>query len=125
VKGIELAEGDEVVGLEILDPEDDAALLTVTELGYGKRSRLTEYRTQSRGGKGIMAMRLSEKTGSLVGCARVVDEDEIMLVSSAGKIIRLRVRDIPVQGRATQGVRLFMLSPGEKIVSLAKLAEKD
>ena len=125
VKGIELAEGDEVVGLEILDPEDDAALLTVTELGYGKRSRLTEYRTQSRGGKGIMAMRLSEKTGFLVGCARVVDEDEIMLVSSAGKIIRLRVRDIPVQGRATQGVRLFMLSPGEKIVSLAKLAEKD
>ncbi len=125
VKGIDLPADDEVVGLEILDPEDEADLLTVSELGYGKRTKLSEYRTQSRGGKGIIAMKLSEKTGFLVGCARVVDEDEIMLVSSAGKIIRLRVKDIPVQGRATQGVRLFMLSPGEKIVSLAKLAEKD
>ncbi len=125
VKGIDLSAGDEVVGLEILDPEDEADLLTVSELGYGKRTSLQEYRTQSRGGKGIIAMRLNEKTGALVGCARVVKEDEIMLVSSAGKIIRLRVKDIPIQGRATQGVRLFMLTPGEKIVSLAKLAEKD
>ena len=125
VKGIDLREGDEVVGLEILKPDDTAALLTVTELGYGKRTNLTEYRTQSRGGKGIMAMKVNEKNGPLVGCARVVEDDEIMLVSSAGKIIRLRVKDIPLQGRVTQGVRLVMLAPGEKIVSLAKLAEKD
>jgi DNA gyrase subunit A len=125
VKGIELSDPDMVVGLEILDPHDEADLLTVTEHGYGKRTKLTEYRTQSRGGKGIIAMRLNKKTGTLAGCARVVEEDEIMLVSSAGKIIRLRVGDIPVQGRATQGVRLFMLVPGEKIVSLAKLAERE
>ncbi len=123
VKGIELSRGDEVVSLEILDAEDQADLLTVTEAGYGKRSPLKEYRAQSRGGKGIMAMKLTDKTGALVGCLRVLAEDEIMLVSSAGKIIRLRVKDIPLQGRATQGVRLFMLTPGEKIVSLAKIAE--
>ncbi len=123
VKGIELGQGDEVVSLEILDAEDQADLLTVTEAGYGKRTPSKEYRAQSRGGKGIMAMKLTDKTGSLVGCLRVLTEDEIMLVSSAGKIIRLRVKDIPLQGRATQGVRLFMLAPGEKIVSLAKIAE--
>ncbi len=123
VKGIELSRGDEVVSLEILDAEDQADLLTVTEAGYGKRSPLKEYRAQSRGGKGIMAMKLTDKTGALVGCLRVLAEDEIMLVSSAGKIIRLRVKDIPLQGRATQGVRLFMLTPGEKTVSLAKIAE--
>ncbi|WP_022853856.1 DNA gyrase subunit A [Thermodesulfatator atlanticus] len=125
VKGMDLAQGDEVVGLEIIEREDHESLLTVTELGYGKRTSLEEYRLQSRGGKGIMAMKLTDKTGLLAGCARVCDDDEIMLVSSAGKIIRLRVKDIPVQGRATQGVRLFMLAGGEKIVSLAKLAEKD
>ena len=125
VKGIDLSPGDEVVGLEILSPQDEADLLTVTELGYGKRTKLEEFRAQSRGGKGVKAMRLSSKTGALVGCARVEEEEELMLVSSAGKIIRLRVKDIPVQGRATQGVRLFMLTPGEKIVSLAKLAEND
>ncbi len=123
VKGIDLGKGDEVVGLEVLPSNEEGALLSVTELGYGKRSLLKEYRTQSRGGKGIIAMKLNDKTGNLVGCARVEEKDEIMLVSSAGKIIRLRVKDIPVQGRATQGVRLFMLTPGEKIVSLAKLAE--
>ncbi len=125
VKGIDLTANDVVVGLEILSPHDEAHLLTVTELGYGKRSKLEEFRVQSRGGKGIKAMRLNSKTGALIGCARVEEEDELMLVSSAGKIIRLRVKDIPLQGRATQGVRLFMLVPGEKIVSLAKLAEKD
>ncbi|OAG27932.1 DNA gyrase subunit A [Thermodesulfatator autotrophicus] len=125
VKGIELSANDEVVGLEILDPGDEASLLTVTELGYGKRTSLKEYRLQGRGGKGIIAMKLTNKTGKLVGCARVCDEDEIMLASTAGKIIRLRVKDIPVQGRATQGVRLFMMAGGERIVSLAKLAEKD
>jgi len=125
VKGIELSSGDEVVGLEILTPDEEATLLTVSELGYGKRTALPDFRVQSRGGKGIIAMKSNQKTGALIGCVRVIDEDEIMLVSSSGQIIHLRVKDIPVQGRATQGVKLFMLAPGEKIVSLARLAEKD
>ena len=123
VKGIDLSSGDEVVALEIFAPEDEADLLTVTEGGYGKRSRIGEYRAQSRGGKGIIAMKITPKTGALVGCLRVLPEEEIILVSSAGKIIRLKVKDIPLQGRATQGVKLFLLTPGEKIVSLAKIAE--
>ncbi len=123
VKGIELVPEDEVVALELFSPEDKADLLTVTEGGYGKRSRIEEYRAQSRGGKGVIAMKINEKTGALVGCLRVLPEEEVILVSSAGKIIRLRVKDIPLQGRATQGVRLFMLAPQEKIVSLAKIAE--
>ena len=123
VKGIDLSSGDEVVALEIFAPEDKADLLTVTEGGYGKRTRIGEYRAQSRGGKGIIAMKINQKTGALVGCLRVLPEEEIILVSSSGKIIRLRVEDIPLQGRATQGVKLFLLTPGEKIVSLAKIAE--
>lgn len=125
VKGIDLARDDFVVGLEILNHDEEATLLTVSEWGYGKRTPLSEFRAQGRGGKGIIAMKSNQKTGGVVGCARVVDDDEIMLVSTSGKIIRLRVKDIPVQGRATMGVKLFMLAPGEKIVSLARLAEKD
>ncbi len=125
VKGIDLMEGDFVVGVEIFEPEEDSSILTVAELGYGKRTLLGEFRQQKRGGKGIMAMKLNRRTGNLVGCLRVNDEDEVMLLSSSGQIIRLRVRDIPIQGRVTQGVKLFMISPGEKIVSLARLAEKD
>ncbi len=125
VKGIDLLEGDYVVGLEILNHEEKAALLTVSELGYGKRTLLSEFRVQGRGGKGVIAMKSNEKTGGLIGCIRVTEDDEVMLVSTSGQIIRLRVKDIPLQGRATIGVRLFMLSPGEKIVSLAKLAESD
>ncbi len=125
VKGIELSSDDFVVGLEILSPDEQATLLTVAELGYGKRTDLTEFRLQGRGGKGIIAMKSNQKTGAIVGCVRVTEDDEIMLVSSSGQIIRLRVKDIPVQGRATQGVKLFMLAPGEKIVSLARLAEED
>ncbi len=124
VKGIDLSEEDYVVGLEILDSEE-AALLTVSELGYGKRTLLSEFRVQGRGGKGVIAMKTNQKTGGLIGCTRVVEDDEIMLVSTSGQIIRLFVKDIPLQGRATIGVRLFMLAPGEKIVSLARLAEND
>jgi DNA gyrase subunit A len=123
VKGITLEDGDEVVSIEILNP--GASVLTVAENGYGKRTDTEEYRVQSRGGKGIITMKTTERTGRVVGVQQVTDEDNLMLVTSNGKIIRLRVADIRVIGRNTQGVRLIDTEPGERVVSLARLAERE
>jgi DNA gyrase subunit A len=102
-----------------------ASILTVSEKGYGKRTEMEEYRLQSRGGKGIITMKATEKTGRIVGGQQVTDDDQLMLVTNNGKIIRLRMRDIRVIGRNTQGVRLIDLEEGERVVSLARLAEKE
>ncbi len=123
VKGITLEENDEVVSLEILSP--GASVLTVAENGYGKRTDIAEYRVQSRGGKGIITMKATDRTGAVIGVQQVTDEDNLMLVTSTGKIIRLRVADIRVIGRNTQGVRLIDIEEGERVVSLARLAEQD
>jgi len=123
VKGIELARGDEVVSLLVLPPGEKRDLLTVTAFGYGKRTPLTEYRLQSRGGKGIIAARIDAKSGDLAGGLLVSEEDEILLLSDSGKIIRLRVKDIPFKGRATRGVKLFFLNGEERIVGLAGVRE--
>jgi len=123
VKGITLDEGDEVVSIEILSA--GASVLTVSENGCGKRTDTAEYRVQSRGGKGIITMKTTERTGKVVGVHQVTDEDNLMLVTSTGKIIRLRVADIRVIGRNTQGVRLIDVEPGERVVSLARLAERE
>ncbi|MBX6423682.1 DNA gyrase subunit A [Thermosulfurimonas sp. F29] len=123
VKGIELARGDEVVSLLVLPPGEKRDLLTVTAFGYGKRTPLTEYRLQSRGGKGIIAARIDAKSGDLAGGLLVSEGDEILLLSDSGKIIRLRVKDIPFKGRATRGVKLFFLNGEERIVGLAGVRE--
>ena len=123
VKGITLDESDEVVSIEILSA--GASVLTVSENGCGKRTDTAEYRVQSRGGKGIITMKTTERTGKVVGVRQVTDEDNLMLVASTGKIIRLRVADIRVIGRNTQGVRLIDIEPGERVVSLARLAERE
>jgi DNA gyrase subunit A len=123
VKGITLEDGDEVVSIEILTA--GASVLTVSENGYGKRTEAAEYRIQSRAGKGIITMKTTERTGPVVGVQQVVDDDNLMLVTSNGKIIRLRVADIRVIGRNTQGVRLIDMEPGERVVSLARLAERE
>jgi DNA gyrase subunit A len=102
-----------------------ASVLTVAENGYGKRTETAEYRVQSRGGKGIITMKTTERTGLVVGVQQVTDEDNLMLVTSNGKIIRLRVGDIRVIGRNTQGVRLIDTESGERVVSLARLAERE
>ncbi len=124
VRGIRLSPGDEVVGMVVLDG-DEGTILTVTELGYGKRTAVSEYRLQARGGKGIRNIKLTEKTGSVVGTLRVADHDEIMLVGAGGNIIRIRVEDIRVMGRSTQGVRLMQLKEGERLAAVARLAEDD
>jgi DNA gyrase subunit A len=123
VKGITLEPDDEVVSIEILT--EGASVLTVAENGYGKRTETGEYRVQARGGKGIITMKTTERTGLVVGVQQVTDEDNLMLVTSNGKIIRLRVGDIRVIGRNTQGVRLIDTEPGERVVSLARLAERE
>jgi DNA gyrase subunit A len=123
VKGITLENGDAVVSLEILNKE--ATLLTVSSGGYGKRSEIEEYRLQSRGGNGIITMRTTDKTGEVIGVRQVTDEDHLMLVTDSGRIIRLRVAELRVIGRNTQGVRLLNVSPDERVASLALLAEKE
>ncbi|OAQ19919.1 DNA gyrase subunit A [Thermosulfurimonas dismutans] len=123
VKGIELSEGDEVVSLLVIPSNEKRDLLTVTESGYGKRTRLSEFRIQSRGGKGIIAARVDAKSGGLAGGLLVSDEDEILLLSDSGKIIRLRVKEVPHKGRSTRGVKLFFLNGQEKIVGLAVVRE--
>ena len=123
VVGMRLDDGDAVVGMEMLTLGHD--ILTVSEKGYGKRTAMEEYRLQSRGGKGIITMKTTEKTGRVVGVQQVTEDDEIMLVTNGGKIIRLRVKDIRVIGRNTQGVCLINLEEGERVVSLACLAEKE
>jgi len=123
VVGMRLDKGDAVVSLEILSL--GAGILTASENGYGKRTPMEEYRLQSRGGKGVITMKTTEKTGRVVGVQQVTEDDQLMLVTDKGKIIRLRVKDIRLIGRNTQGVRLIDLEEGEKMVSLARLAEKD
>ena len=123
VKGIELSEDDEVIGLLVIPSEEKRDLLTVTESGYGKRTRLSEFRLQSRGGKGIIAARVDVKSGGLAGGVLVSDEDEILLLSDSGRIIRLRVKEVPYKGRNTRGVKLFFLDGRERIVGLAVVRE--
>jgi DNA gyrase subunit A len=123
VKGISLREGDEVVAMEIVRP--GSTLLTVTEHGYGKRTELDEYRVQSRGGVGIINIQTSERNGRVVGMASVHDDDEFMLITQQGKILRTVARDIRSIGRATQGVRLIEMDADDRVVSLARLAEQD
>jgi DNA gyrase subunit A len=120
---MKLDAGDKVVSMEILTLGFD--ILTVSEGGYGKRTEMAEYRLQSRGGKGIITMKTTDKTGRVIGVQQVSEEDQLMLISNKGKIIRLRIKDIRVIGRNTQGVRLIELEEGERVVSLARLAEKE
>ena len=123
VIGIRLEEGNEVVGMEIV--RDDSTILTVTENGYGKRSTLEDYRSQGRGGKGIITIKITEKNGRVTGMAQVSGDDEILLITSNGKVLRIRARDISVQGRNTQGVRLFDIEENDKVVSFANVVDRE
>lgn len=123
VRGISLIEADAVVGMEILSP--GATILTVTERGYGKRTPLDDYRLQNRGGQGIITIRTSERNGSVIGVAQVLGDDEVMLITDGGKVLRCRVSGISTMGRVTQGVTLMDLDPEERLVAIARLAEHD
>ena len=123
VRGMKLSEGDEVVGMEILSP--GATVLTVTERGYGKRTPLEEYRLQSRGGQGIITIRTSERNGLVVGVGQVLEDDQVMLITNGGKVLRCAATSISKMGRATQGVRVMDLGASETLMAMARLAERD
>lgn len=123
VKAINVRDPDNAVSMEIL--RAGATILTITENGYGKRSELAEYREQNRGGQGIITIKTTTRNGEVAGILQVTDDDEIMMITDQGKIIRMRVDGIPTMGRNTQGVRLMETNGSEKIVSVARLAETD
>jgi len=119
--GIRMESGDQVVGMDVLD--EGASILTVTENGFGKRTRTEEYRVQGRGGKGILTIKTTQRNGLVVYACQVTDPDQLMIITEQGKIIRLKVADISVIGRNTQGVKLIDLAEGEKVVAVAKVIE--
>ncbi len=123
VRGIRLSPVDWVVGVEVLSRE--GTILTVTENGFGKRTRTEDYREQGRAGKGIITIKTTDRNGPVVGVLQVTDEDDVMIITDRGKIIRLRVKDISVIGRNTQGVRLINPEEQEKVVSVARSAARD
>lgn len=127
VIGMSLDEGDRVIGMEVLERGVDSKfeVLTVTESGYGKRTPVVDYRTQTRGGKGIITMKTNDKNGTVMGSRQVTPENDVMLVSNKGQMIRIHVNGISEQGRNTQGVRLMTLSEGEKLMSFELIAESD
>lgn len=123
VKGIKLDEGDRVVSMETV--EENSTVLTVTENGHGKRTEFAEYRGQGRGGSGLINIKITEKNGPVAGIVKVTDADELMISTSSGKIIRIAMKDVPVIGRNTQGVKLMDIEKGEHISGMAPIAEKD
>jgi DNA gyrase subunit A len=122
VRGIQLREGDEVVAMEVVKP--GGTLLTVTQKGYAKRTSLEEYRVQTRGGLGLKNLEITDKNGSVVGIAQVTENEELLVITQQGKILRTPTTDIRTIGRATQGVRLIDLEEDDSVVSVA-LVEQD
>jgi DNA gyrase subunit A len=123
VRGIELRDDDAVVAMQVLEPA--GTILSVTERGYGKRTELEEYRLQSRGGVGIINIQTSERNGKVIGVVQVSDDDELMLITQQGKILRMASNNIRSIGRATQGVRLIEIEGEDRAVSIARLAERE
>ena len=121
VIGIRLDDDDELIGMESVIAGGKATLLAITENGFGKRTELDEYRVQIRGGKGVITYKITQKTGKLVGVRIADDNDDVMLITDTGTIIRLKVKDISVLGRSTQGVTLMRTTDGGKVVSIETL----
>ena len=122
VRGMKLND-DEIVSAIVAD--DSSPILTATEKGYGKRTALDEYRAQARGGSGVISIKTSDRNGKVVGAIQVTDEDEMMLISNKGTLVRARAADVSIIGRNTQGVTLINIAKGEKLVSVAKIAETE
>jgi len=123
VRGISLRDDDFVVAMEVVRP--GGTLLTVTERGYGKRTEIDEYRVQSRGGVGIINIATSERNGLVAGIAYVLETDELLLITQQGMILRMPANGVRSIGRATQGVRLIDIEADDKVVSIARLVEKE
>jgi DNA gyrase subunit A len=122
VKGMTLNSGDTVVGVVVVD-ETTESILSVTENGFGKRTSVKDYPVRNRGGKGVFTIKTSERNGKAIGALHVVNDDEIMMITNGGKIIRTNMQNVRVIGRNTQGVNLFRLAVGEKVVDMGRMAE--
>ncbi len=125
VRGINLRDGDRVVGMAAFDRESTATLVTVCEKGYGKRSVLPDYPTKNRGGKGVRGIKTTTRNGRVSAVRVATDDDHLILISDRGKLIRVRVSDIPVMGRAVQGVRVMRLDDGEAVAAIERLADPE
>lgn len=123
VKAITLRDGDYVVGMSVVS--DDAEFLVVTENGYGKKTPFDEYKVQNRGGVGIRTYKISEQTGCVAGLKSVTENDDVMLMTSDGVIIRLSTKEINSIGRSTKGVRLMRLADGVKVIDIARTQAED
>jgi DNA gyrase subunit A len=124
VKGITLDKGDYVVDMVVVE-DPKGSLLSIGESGYGKRTELSEYRVQGRSGKGLINVKVTDKTGKVVAVKPVTDEDELMLITSTGIMLRMKVSDIKTTGRNTQGVRVIKIKDDDRVVAVANLAAKD
>ncbi|MCE7901428.1 MAG: DNA gyrase subunit A, partial [Gammaproteobacteria bacterium PRO9] len=122
VRGIRLSEGHEVIALLIIG---EGEVLTATENGYGKRTAVDEFPVQGRGGQGVIAIQTSDRNGRMVGAVQVRDEDEIMLISSGGTLVRTPVAEISRQGRNTQGVRLIRIEDADRLVGLDRIVPEN
>ena len=125
VIGIKLNDGDEVIGMEPIIEGSKATLLAITENGFGKRTELEEYRVQTRGGKGVLTYKITPKTGKIIGIRIATGDEDVMLITNTGTIIRLKVKDISVLGRSTQGVTLMRTKDDCKVVSIETLAPEE
>jgi len=125
VRGMMLEDGDRIIGMEVVSDATAATLVSVTETGYGKRTSLNEYRVQSRGGKGIITIKTGGRNGQVVDVKLVDNESDLMFITDRGKVLRTRVKALSIIGRNTMGVRLMVLETDERIVAVAKLAEKE
>ncbi len=125
VRGIKLEEGNEVIGMATITPDSTTSILTVTDLGYGKRTPCAEYRVQARAGKGIISVKMTDKNGPAISFHQVRDTDEIMIMTAEGMVLRIRVGDLRDIGRNAQGVRLMDMADTDRVVGVAKLAETD
>jgi DNA gyrase subunit A len=123
VRGINLSQNDKVVGMDIAKP--DARMLIVTESGFSKRTPLTDFRQQTRGGKGVIGMKISPRNGLIVGLLVVSEGDEIMIITQEGIMIRVLADDISIMGRSTQGVKTMRISDNDHVVALARVAHRD
>jgi DNA gyrase subunit A len=123
VRGVRLEKGDYVIGM--VDVKREGSLLVVTENGMGKRSEIADYRVTRRGGKGVITVRVTDKTGKMVTIKEVVDSDELMIITQQGQVIRLPLSGVRVMGRATQGVKLINLDEGDRVVDVARVVVKE
>jgi len=125
VRGIKLRDGDELVGMGVVPREGVVTLLTVCERGFGKRTPTADYPTKNRGGKGVITIKTSDRNGKVVALRIVSDDDDLMIITDGGKLIRMPVDGIPTIGRNTQGVRLIRLDENERVVAMERMAEKE